>query len=341
MPDQLPGALVLSLDFELHWGVRNSQRPNGPYRPHLIGARQAVPRLLDVFERYEVGATWATVGFLFARSHSELERFAPRVRPQYRDPNHDPYAEPLGESEEDDPLHFASSLIRKIARCPRQEIATHTFSHYYCLERGHDRFSFAADLDAALAIASAQNIPIRSIVFPRNQVTPAYTSVLLERGIECYRGNAQGWLYRERSRADDRSPLLRAARVLDTYVDCSGTNTVAWEDILEPGGLCNVRASRFLRPYSGEPGSLEKLRFRRLTSSLETAAAQKRIYHLWWHPHNFGLHLEENLELLTSVLEVFRRCRQRYGMRALSMWEVSQMARQAASQPALATNSLA
>ena len=332
---------MLSLDFELHWGVRNSQRPNGPYRPHLIGARQVVPRLLELFERYEVGATWATVGFLFARSRSELERFAPRVRPQYTDPNHNPYAEPLGETEEDDPLHFASSLIHRIARCPRQEIATHTFSHYYCLERGHDPFSFAADLDAALGIAAAHSIPIRSIVFPRNQVTPAYTSVLLKRGIECYRGSAQGWPYRERSRADDRSPLLRTARLLDTYVDCSGANTVAWEDVLEPSGLSNVRASRFLRPYSRVLGSLEKLRLRRLTSSLESAATQKRIYHLWWHPHNFGVNPEENLELLTSVLEVFRRCRQRYGMQALSMWEASQMARQTSVASRTATSSLA
>src|ERR1700686_2907278 len=46
------GAFVISLDFELHWGVRDHERPNGPYGPNLLGARKAIPRLLELFERY-------------------------------------------------------------------------------------------------------------------------------------------------------------------------------------------------------------------------------------------------------------------------------------------------
>src|SRR5579862_802407 len=62
------GAFVLSLDFELHWGVRDHEPLNGPYRPNLLGAREAIPRLLEMFKRYEISGTWAIVGFLFAES---------------------------------------------------------------------------------------------------------------------------------------------------------------------------------------------------------------------------------------------------------------------------------
>jgi len=67
------GALVISLDFELHWGMRDKCAPDGPYRENLLGARKAIPWILDLFEEFDVAATWATVGFLFAKPRSERE----------------------------------------------------------------------------------------------------------------------------------------------------------------------------------------------------------------------------------------------------------------------------
>ena len=128
------GALVISLDFELHWGVRDKRPVDGPYRENLLGAREAIPRMLDLFEEFGVAATWATVGFLFAKNRREREEFSPSIRPQYKNPKLDAYAETTGDNEDDDPIHYASSLIARIAKTPKQEIATHTFSHYYCQE---------------------------------------------------------------------------------------------------------------------------------------------------------------------------------------------------------------
>ncbi len=114
------GALVVSLDFELHWGVRDHQSPNGSYRANLLGVRQAIPSLLKLFEEFEISATWSTVGFLFADSKSELQKFSPDFLPDYADANLSPYQEPVGECEQDDPLHYAPSLIRLIQQTPRQ-----------------------------------------------------------------------------------------------------------------------------------------------------------------------------------------------------------------------------
>ena len=65
MPDR-PGALVISLDFELHWGVRDHVgRDDALYR-RLDQARRAVDDMVSVFTQRRIRATWATVGFLFA-----------------------------------------------------------------------------------------------------------------------------------------------------------------------------------------------------------------------------------------------------------------------------------
>lgn len=321
------GALVISLDFELHWGVRDKCAPDGSYRENLLGARKAVPAMLDLFEEFDVAATWATVGFLFAANRQEREAFSPNSRPQYVDTKLDAYSEPTGDSEADDPLHYAGSLIEEIRRRAKQEIATHTFSHYYALEPGETREAFSADLRSAVAIARHHGIDVRSIVFPRNQVRPGYEDLLKEAGIVCYRGNETNWMYRPRPRGDE-TLAVRGPRLLDHYVSLSGNKIVRWEDVRQPNGLCNVRSSMFLRPYSESRKSFEPARLHRIAGGIEAAAAERGIFHLWWHPHNFGTETQQNLEFLRGVLEVFNRCRSEQGMQSLSMAGVTDLVTQ-------------
>jgi peptidoglycan/xylan/chitin deacetylase (PgdA/CDA1 family) len=322
-------ALVISLDFELHWGVRDRTPADGPYRAHLLGERRAVPALLALFQELGIAATWATVGFLFARSRAELERFSPPLRPAYDDPGLDPYREALGEGEDDDPLHFAPSLVRMLANVPGQEVATHTFSHYYCLEPGQGREAFAADLASAARIAAEHGMSPRSIVFPRNQHNPAYDDLLLEAGITCFRGVQAGWMYRPGGEASvARAP--RVGRLADTYLPVARRETVPWACVARPDGLCNVPASRFLRPYTPRLRALDGLRLRRVLGGLRHAAERGEIFHLWWHPHNFGTHLDENLDFLRRVLDGFAELRQTHGMQSLTMAQAASLARAAA-----------
>ena len=330
------GAFVISLDFELHWGVRDHEPPNGPYRSNLLGARKAIPRLLELFDRYGVSATWATVGFLFAASRDERRKFEPALRPCYYDRALDPYSEPTGQAEDDDPLHFAPSLIAQIQRCPHQEIGTHTFSHFYCREPGQTLDAFKADLNSVIAIGAARGIQFRSLVFPRNQVNPDYLRATLDSGIICYRGPERGWMHRGITR-EERTLGLRVARLADTYIEISGNRIVSWDEILEPSGLCNVRASRFLWPYKPGLKGLEQRRLKRMIDQLKLAAAENAIFHLWFHPQNFGVHLEENLQVLEAIIQAFAFCRERYGMRSLSMNAVADIAREVIRVPALET----
>ena len=51
------------------------------------------------------------------------------------------------------------------------------------------------------------------------------------------------------------------------------------------------------------------------------AARSDDVFHLWWHPHNFGIHRQENLAMLEAVLRHYACLRDTYGMRTMTMRE--------------------
>ena len=91
----MPGVLVVSLDFELYWGVRDRCALQ-PIMPDLMASRRMVSAMLARFEAHGVRATWATVGMMFFRSRPQLLEALPATRPHYRQPAYDAYAELAG-----------------------------------------------------------------------------------------------------------------------------------------------------------------------------------------------------------------------------------------------------
>lgn len=322
-----PGALVISLDFELNWGVRDQQSLT-QYGANLLGVRQAVPAMLGLFEEFSLRVTWATVGLLFSETKAEMLAHLPAVQPQYADANLSPYLAlgGVGPDEAHDPYHFGASLIAQIRRTPGQEIATHTFGHYYCLERGQTPEAFRHDLLAAVQVAKEQGVSLKSLVFPRNQYNAAYLGICRELGLRAYRGNETSWIYKER-REEQQSLPKRGARLLDAYLNLSGHHAPTWTALAaaaaEQGLPYNVPASRFLRPWSARLAVLERLRLRRLLAGLDYAARHGGVFHLWWHPHNFGRDLPQNLAVLRRIATRFQALQRRYGMESLSMSDVA------------------
>ena len=64
---------------------------------------------------------------------------------------------------------------------------------------------------------------------------------------------------------------------------------------------------------------LEPLRLRRIKKEMLHAAKHHELYHLWWHPHNFGANIEQNFMFLEEVLKSYKRCHDDYGMQAMTM----------------------
>ncbi len=323
------GALVISLDLELYWGVRDVIGPTSRYWENLRGERSAIQQLLDLFKEYDIAATWATVGLLFASSDDDALKLAPPVRPEYADGELSPYVEFGREGRPADDFLFGQDMIELIGSTPRQEIGTHTFSHYYCCEPGQTKETFRADIESAVRAAAERGIAVRSIVFPRNQHNPDYDDVLVENGIICYRGNQAAKMYRFGA-VGRESPVTRISRLADTYVNVSGMNTYSWESVWR-GPIANVAASAFLRPVTNTSGPREMLQFRRIAKSLDEAAERGRIFHLWWHPHNFGARTAENIAFLRKVFEHFTKLKIKHGMASLSMAETADLAKRSSA----------
>jgi len=313
------GKFVISLDFELHWGA--VEKMNLIERTEYFNkTREGIPLILDLFEKYNIHATWATVGFLFAKNKTQLLDYLPKVRPTYKNSDLNYYKiiddNLIGDGESDDPYHYAYSLIKLILNTPNQELASHTFSHYYCNEPGQNIEQFEHDLVAAQKISRENfNIELKSLVLPRNQFNYAYMDVALRNGITTVRSNPNVWFWNKISWV---SPLFRA---LDTLIPISGS--LAYNNLsYVKGELLLLPASRFFRPFARSERVIQSLKMNRIINEMNHAAKSKKIYHLWWHPENFGHDLVENLSALEYLLKNHRELEQKFGFKSSNMNEI-------------------
>jgi hypothetical protein len=289
------------------------------YGGNIRNVHKVVPRLLELFSKYNVHCTWATVGFLFFNDKKEMLNYLPSVLPGYRRKEYDPYSY-LDQNELESIYHFAPALIEQIKRTNGQEIGTHTFCHFYTLEKDTTAEQFQMDLRAAKRVANEKGIALQSIVFPRNQYSQAHIDICLQEGIKVYRGNELSGAYKPVSR-DNENYFRRAIRFGDAYVNVTGHHC---HRVPPPGEIINIPASRFLRPYSPKFKILDGLKFNRIKSGLNFAASRGLIYQLWWHPHNFGSYMDENFSFLERVFEVYRQLEKEQKMESLNLMEIYQ-----------------
>ena len=313
----MAGKMIISLDFELFWGLLEEMKLED-YQDHVLGGKAAIPRLLNLFEKYDIHATWAAVGFLFAENFEELKSYFPEAKPTYTKAGISPYDyfKNIGEDEASAPCFYAPGLIRLVSQTPGQEIGSHTFSHYYCREKGQTVEQFAADLAAARKIAADKGYDVTSLILPRNQCEPEYTKVFREQGFTAYRDEEDDWIH-------DRIkffPLLRLLRLLDVYLPLTGQGV--WPARKEYG-VWNFVGSGMFKPIRPALRFLEGLKMRRIKKRMLVAAKKGLVFHLWWHPHNIGVMTDQYLAQLEEIFRYYHELKDRYGMESLNMREAA------------------
>lgn len=324
------GSFVISLDFELMWGVRDVVSKQ-TYGQHILGEQTGVPKILDCFSRYKIKSTFAVVGFLFFRDKESILAATPSDLPSYTDANLSPYGDYMksvvGENDMEDPYHFGRPLVEKIKAAGGQEIGTHTFCHYYCLESGQTQHQFREDLRAAIATGRDNGCDIKTIIFPRNQVNEAYLNVCREEGIVAYRGTEDSWIYSAKNSGSENL-FRRFVRLMDAYINLSGHHCHDYA-YMAASFPFNIPSSRFLRPYSKKFRWFESLRLRRIKKSMTHAAKNNLTYHLWWHPHNFGINQDQNICFLESILDHYKYLNGKYAFASITMKDMAaQLAQQ-------------
>ncbi len=314
------GVFTISLDFELYWGMRDVVSVEN-YAKNLDGTPKAIERMLELFKKHDTHVTWATLGYVFCQNKDELIKNYPKIKPNYKDDEINLYSYIEQSKTLKDEYHFAPKSIDLIASFPNQEIATHTFSHYYCLEKGQDEEAFYEDLKVAKKIAEKKGISLKSLVFPRNQYNEKYIDIIKKSGISSYRGNEKGWIYEAKSEKEKKTVLKRVLRIIDSYLNISGYHTYKLGKTTKEIPL-DIPASRFLRPYSPKLSFLDSFRLKRITTAMSYAAKNEELFHLWWHPHNFGVYTDENINFLEKILKHYKILEKEYGFQSLTMEEI-------------------
>ncbi|WP_029032981.1 polysaccharide deacetylase family protein [Salinimicrobium terrae] len=319
------GHFVISLDFELLWGVFDVVDYNDKFR-YFRNTREEIPKILTLFERYDIHATWAIAGMLFNKDWNEWEKNKPLKLPIYRNSKLSPYSFINNLSEEEkyklNDLVFAPELIKDIKKTAGQEIGTHTYSHFYCLEEGQNVVDFKHDLEKAIELAEAKNIAIKTLVFPRNQMKEEYLKVCAGLGINNVRSNPSDW-YWENTLSENI--FTKLARSGDAYFPL-GKKTYNLEP--KPSDVVLKQpASRFFRPVESNQ-VLRKLKLKRIKNEITNAAQNGETYHLWWHPHNFGDDPVASMNDLELILQHFKICKEQYGLQSVNMQELQNSIRE-------------
>lgn len=320
----VPSVFTVSLDFELHWGCfEHMNLVSQEERAYFKNTRSAIIQLLSLFEQYKFHATWATVGMLFHENKEDWELFKPATLPAYNRKRVSSYEWVLenGFPEDRSPFHFAPDLIQAIIHTEGQELATHTYSHYYCLEEGQLKDDFRTDIQLAMDVAKKWGIQLSSLVFPRNQYNPDYLRIVQEAGITCVRSSPDIWYWRPATGSSFRKKFFRAA---DAYLPLQTIKPIAVQDLINKSKnrtLIELPASRLYRPWvRGKPAS-NYLKLTRIKTEMEAAAKNGIYYHLWWHPHNLAKEPNKCLSEIEEILKWHRQLNSLYGQLNLTMKE--------------------
>lgn len=313
----MTGTLIVSLDFELFWGVHSSKKLE-EYRNNIAGGRRAIPTMLELFQKYGIHATWATVGMMFGDSRKEIAKFFPEdvKLPTYNKTELSSY-DCLGRIDVDQKRDFlfAGELIKTISNANGQEVGSHTFSHYFCREAGQTIEQFDADLSAAESIAQDKGYQLTSMVLPRNQCEPEYIDILSRHGFTAYRDEENDWIH-EKVKC---RPLMRVLRLMDVYLPLTGQGGYIPK---QENGIWNLTGSRMYKPFFKPLAFLEPLKIHRIKRQMLHAAKNGLVFHLWWHPHNVGVRTDYHLKQLERVFQYYEELKEKYGMRSLNMREM-------------------
>ncbi len=296
------GVFTISIDFEYEVGYADETLSEE--RKQLVREEAEVSRkILRLFERYNISATWAIVEHLLETDCQPADdgrvhgNFPERI---FSDNDIDWFAHhpPVGDTT--DPYWFDSAgLIRELQQSSvHQEIGSHSYAHILYGAPGIKPEAIAADIAGIKRIHDQNNLPLSSFIFPRN--LEGYHQELKDIGITCYRGLSTFWYM--------KFPGLfgRLARLLDYVIPLARTIKPSRHE----SGLINIPDSLLFLGRNGlrkliTPGMMK----RKIRAGIKQAVKRKEIFHLWFHPSNFSYETDTQLEILEDTLKYVSKLR--------------------------------
>jgi peptidoglycan/xylan/chitin deacetylase (PgdA/CDA1 family) len=182
--------VIISADLELAWGWRFSKRREDP-NAMTVKARENIPRLLKMFEEYDIPVTWAIVGHLLLHScgrdsHAWMHRIPYFQNRNWVYSSGDWFDDDPRANWKDEPSWYAPDLVKMILESRiAHEIGCHTFSHIDFSNTNCPPAVAEDEVDACVDAARKWGIELRSFVFPGG--TYGNIDVLQKKGFMSYR----------------------------------------------------------------------------------------------------------------------------------------------------------
>jgi peptidoglycan/xylan/chitin deacetylase (PgdA/CDA1 family) len=309
--DWTTGVGVISIDVELAWGQAHRREATAGHR--LARERPVIQRLLELFERFEVPATWAIVGHLFLEGCSKGDGVLahPEVRrPDYGWLDEDWFDLDPGSDVASAPYHYGPDIVREIQACRMpQEIASHSFSHMIMDDPGCSGDVLGSELEASQAGAEAYGVHLQSLVYPRNAI--AHLDRLATAGFTNYRGGRSA-----RAFDGQRAWQRQALGLVDRFRPLRGS--AVWPEVLD-NGLVNVAQTYLFAPDAKGRWTPPGLLARFPAARVRQAARHRSLCHLWFHPHNLTAEPDRALAALEIVCRTMARERDRGRLDLLTM----------------------
>jgi peptidoglycan/xylan/chitin deacetylase (PgdA/CDA1 family) len=261
------GALTISIDLELAWGVWDIVTPDD-LRLAEAAERPICTALLDLFDRYQVAATWAMVAALLDQRSAQ--------------------AQPGSNA-----CWHAPDIVERIVNARvGHEIGSHGGRHIYFADiaeaEAREDLAFASD------VHRANGLPFRSFVFPRNAV--GHLGALADAGLRTFRGPDVGWTGAAR-RAGRK--IGQAVNLADKMLPIPPPAVIATHG----GRLVDIPGSMLLLGRNGPRRFvLPAVTRAKLDMGLRRARRSGGTFHLWFHPSNFYYRRDEQLDTLAWFL---------------------------------------
>jgi Polysaccharide deacetylase len=263
----MAGKLTISIDLELAWGFWDILTPD-ILRLSETMERPICDKLLELFDRYHIPATWAVVAAL-------LDRASAQGRPG------------------SEASWYAPEIVDHIrAAKTSHEIGSHGGRHAY-----YDRMSeaqAAEDLDFVKQVHRDHGLTLDSFVFPRNAV--GHLDLLARAGLRTFRGPDTGWV---RIAPKLGAHAGKAITFADKILPLPPTPARAQRC----GSLVDIPGSMLLPGRDGmRRFILPAVSRAKLAMGLDWARRSGATFHFWFHPCNFYYRAEEQFATLAWFL---------------------------------------
>jgi peptidoglycan/xylan/chitin deacetylase (PgdA/CDA1 family) len=288
------GIIVFSADFEMAWAFRYSKTKGNEAEQMGLRERANVPVLLELFKKFRIPVTWATVGHLFLESCSKNEKGVPHSdmpRPEWFTNKNwcfesgDWYQHDPCQNYKDATAWYAPDLIDLILNSKTDhEIGCHTFSHIDCTEKNCPSELLRAELELCIRLAREKGIRLKTMIFPGG--TNGNYDLIRQLGFTSFRKSTN---YHLDVPSIDKSGLVR----IPSSYSLERSNQ-------------NWSASRYIRMAR---------------SFVRKAEKSKLVAHLWFHPSLDNWYIEN---VLPALLDTVRKSADEGKVEILTMQQLAE-----------------